>query len=110
MAIFALGQELVDVHACDSVAFGRIDAKSFAVEIEVESAGRAFATADAIKGQLLGKITMRLDLIAIAEPVFARDRDIQQGGPQIEEGNIKAATVEGDDGIVMLGNIPEGGQ
>ena len=61
-----LGQQLVDIHACDAVALGRFDTEGFAVKIEVKPAGRSF-TRTAIKSQLIGQIAVGFTLESVTE-------------------------------------------
>jgi len=67
--------EIVDVAAGDAAALGRGDAEGLAIEVEVEPPGGTFASADPIKGQLIGEVAMGLDLVAVAQPIFAGDGD-----------------------------------
>src|SRR5213594_4244441 len=60
LAVAPFGHQAVHVHAGHAVVFGRLDSEGLAVEIEVELARCAVATADAVKSQLLGQIAMRL--------------------------------------------------
>src|SRR5206468_9260021 len=92
--VAALGQQPVDVHAGDSVAFGRLEAERLAVKIEIEPPRCAFPAADAIKGELFRQVAMWLGLKTVTEPVLARDGDIEEGGAQVNERHIEAAPVE----------------
>src|SRR5204863_4032833 len=49
LAKFSFFHQTFHVHAGDAVAFGRLDAKRFAVEIEIELSRRAVAPAYAVK-------------------------------------------------------------
>ena len=48
--------------------------------------------------------------VAVAQPVLLGDGYVQLGGAEIDERNIKAAPIEGDHVVVVLGDIPEGGE
>ena len=71
------------------MALGRFDAKSFAVEIEIESPGGSIASANTVEGELLGEIAVRLRLITIPEPILPGNRHVQQGGTQVNEGYVE---------------------
>jgi len=109
-AMAAFGNHRVHVPSGHALRFGRFDAEGFAIEIKVEAAGGAFASTDAVESELLGEIAVRLRLIAIAQPIFAGDRDIEEGRAEIDEGDVEAATIEGDDHFVMFGNVPKCGE
>lgn len=103
----AFGDQVADVVAGDAGGFGGGDAEGFAVEVEVELAGGAVAAADVVEGQLFGEVTVGFGLEAVAEPVFAGDGDAEHGGAQVEEGDVEAAAIEGDDVVVAFGEFPE---
>jgi len=49
---------------------------------------------------------VRFDLETVAEPVFARDGDVEESGAEVDKGDVEAATVEGDDRLVTFGDGP----
>jgi hypothetical protein len=106
----AFPDQVVHIHAGHPVALGRVNAECLAVKVQIETTPGAFASAHAVERELLGQVAMRRNLVAIAEPVLARDGHIQQGGTQVKKGHIEAAPVESDNGIVMFGDLPESGQ
>ena len=110
VAEFAFGHQRVHVHAGDAVGLGRVDAERFAVEIQVELARRAFASADAVEGELLGEVAVRFGREAVAEPVLLGDGHVQDRRTQIEEWHVEAAPVEGHDLVVVLRHVPERGE
>src|SRR5207302_1133482 len=106
----ALSQQRVDIVAGDAMAFGRFDSECLAVKIQIETPRRPFASAHAVKSELLGQIAMRLGLIAIAEPILAGDRHVQEGRTQINKWHIEAAAIEGGDHVIMFGDVPKSGE
>ena len=89
------------------MALGRFDAEGFAVKIQVEPPRRAVASAHAVKGELLREVAMRVGRVTVAEPVFFRDRHVQNRRAQVKERHVEAASVEGDDGIEIFHRVPE---
>src|SRR4051794_39706656 len=87
----ARGDQVVNIHSCDSAGLGRLDAKRLAIKIEIESPRRAFTSAHAVKRQLFSKIAVRICLIAISKPILSADRDIQNGRTKINKRHVKAA-------------------
>src|SRR5688572_15011668 len=53
---------------------------------------------------------MGLCLVAVAEPVFAGNGDVEQGGTEVNKRNVETAAIEGDNGIEMFGGIPKRGE
>lgn len=106
-ALAAFGNHRVHVTASDALCFWGFDTESFAVEIEVESAGCAFASADVVEGELFGEITVGFGLESVAEPIFARDGDVEESGAEIDERDVETAPVEGDDCLITFGDVPE---
>ena len=106
-AVATLGEHGVDVAASDALCFGGFDAEGFAIEVEVESAGCAFAAADVVESELLGEVAVGFGLETVAEPIFARDRDVEESGAEIDEGDVEATSIERDDCLVMSGDVPE---
>lgn len=104
-----LDEELADVHASDALGFGGFDAEGFAVKIEVEAAGGAVAPA-VVEGELVGKVAVGVELVTVAEPVFAGDGNVQQRGTHVDEGHIEGAAVERDSGFVVFGRSPKTGE
>src|SRR5688500_9447248 len=82
-----LGEELADVHASDALGFGGFDAEGFAVKIEIEATGGAISSA-VVEGELVGKVAVGVELVTVAEPVFAGDGDVQQRGTHVDEGHV----------------------
>src|SRR6266536_1879889 len=82
VTLSALGQQSGHVHPRDTVAFGRLDAKSLAIKIQVESPRRALPAADTVESELLRQVAMRFGLKPVTEPVFARDGDVQERGAE----------------------------
>lgn len=109
-AVASFGEHGVDVAAGDAMCFGGFDAEGFAIKIEVESARRAFASADVVEGQLFGEVAVRFGLVTVTEPIFARDGNVEESRTEIDEGNIEAASVECDDGLESFGDVPEVGE
>src|ERR1043166_347471 len=69
----AFFHQSLHVHAGDTVRLRRVDAECLAVEIQVELARRAVASAHAVKGELLGEIAVRFRGVTITKPILARD-------------------------------------
>jgi len=110
LTVLAGGEEVVDVGPGDPLCLGRGDAEGAAVEIEVELPCGTVASTDVVEGELLGEVTMGIGLVPVAEPVLPGDGNVQQGGPEVEEGHVEPASVEGDNLVVALGDVPERGE
>src|SRR6185295_7169605 len=96
----ALRAHLIHAEARDAKTLGRLEAECLAVKIQVEPARCSLPAADTVKRKLFGQIAVRFGLKTVAQPVFAFDRDIRQGRPQIKEWHIKTASIEGYDGFI----------
>src|SRR5689334_19639032 len=92
------------------MSLGRFDAKGLAIKIQIESPRCAITPAHAIEGELLGEIAMRFGLKAVSKPILSRNRDIQEGGTQINKRHIESATIESHDMLIMFGDVPKPGQ
>ena len=78
VSVAAFGQQGTDIHAADAHGLGGRDPEGLAVEIEVELAGGSLAAADIVEGELFGQIAVGLRLVAVTQPVFARDGHVEQ--------------------------------
>ena len=103
----AFGEHRVDVSTSHAVCFGGFDTESFAVEIEIETARRAVASADAVEGELFGEVAVWFGLVTVTEPIFARDWDVEESRTEINKGDVEPASVEGDDCLIMSGDLPK---
>src|SRR5688572_12933115 len=84
-AVTTLFEQSLHVHAGNAVSLGRFDAERLAIEIQIELSCRAVTSAHAVKRQLLGQITVRIRGKTIAEPILARDRNVQLSGAEIKK-------------------------
>jgi len=109
-AVAAFGNHRVHVAASDALCFRGFDAESFAVEIEIKATSCTIAPTNVVEGELFGKVAVRFGLKTVAEPIFARNGNFQESGTQVDEWDVEPASVEGDDCLVMFGDIPEGRQ
>src|SRR5439155_23316433 len=91
------------------MTFRELNAKCLAIKVEVETPPRAVAPG-AVKGELVRQITVRFALVAIAEPVLARNGGIEQGGAQVDKRHVEAAPIKRHDTIVMSGYVPKSRQ
>jgi hypothetical protein len=109
-AVAAFGEHRVDITASDTLRFGGFDAESFAIEIEVETAGCAFAATDVVESELFGEVAVGFSLETVAEPILAGNGDVEESGSEVDERDVEAASVEGDDRLVVFGDVPEGSE
>src|SRR6185437_1615971 len=103
-------EQIAHVHSRNAVAFGRFNAEGLAIKIQIELSRGAIAAAHVVKGQLLRQVAMRFGLIAVAEPVLARNRHVENGRAKVNEGHIEAPAIEGHDGVVMFRHVPKRGE
>src|SRR5688572_29871951 len=91
LAIPPLAHQSFNVHSRNAMAFRRLDAKGFAVKIQVKLASGSLTSADAVEGQLLGQIAVWIGLVTVAQPVFARNWHVELSRTQIEKRHVKPA-------------------
>src|ERR1035437_1824024 len=107
LPIPAFRHESIHIRPGHTLGLGRLNAECLAVEVQVEPARRPIPAADAVERELFHQIAVRLGLEAIAQPVLARDRHVEQRRTEVNERHVEPAPVERDARLIMLRHIPK---